>query len=201
MTSVSDVTLECLTKGLLRQSDDRSGEKGTPARLCLVSVTDRHPSTDALAPTETYARCVAVMEAGSGSHTFTRVVVLVLVLAATSCAGRDDSPSAGPGSASSPPRTLTPSQRTKLELRPVINIIPSSSPDWKKSPVTCELQDGALRGCLISTLDLSRVVLVAGPPGGPKYVLGPVIVDAADVARAEATYEPSSTSVGQWTCI
>jgi preprotein translocase subunit SecD len=71
----------------------------------------------------------------------------------------------------------------------VINIIPSSSPDWKKSPVTCELQDGTLRECLVSTLDLSRLVLVAGPQGDAKYVLGPVIVDAADVARAEATYE------------
>jgi preprotein translocase subunit SecD len=71
----------------------------------------------------------------------------------------------------------------------VINIIASSSPKWKKTPVTCELQDGALRECLVSTLDLSRLVLVAGPPGGAKYVLGPVIVDAADVARADATYE------------
>jgi hypothetical protein len=71
----------------------------------------------------------------------------------------------------------------------VINIIASSSPEWKKTPVTCELQDGALRECLVSTLDLSRLVLVGGPPGGAKYVLGPVIVDAADVARADATYE------------
>jgi preprotein translocase subunit SecD len=117
-------------------------------------------------------------------------VVLMLALGATSCAGPDDSPSAPPGSATSSPRTLTPSQRTKLELRQVIEIIASSSPDWQKTPVTCELQDGALRECLVSTLDLSRVVLVAGPPlGGAKYVLGPVIVDAADVARVEATYE------------
>jgi hypothetical protein len=71
----------------------------------------------------------------------------------------------------------------------VINIIASSSPEWKKTPVTCELQDGALRECLVSTLDLSRVVLVAESPlGDAKYVLGPVIVDAADVARAQAAF-------------
>jgi hypothetical protein len=89
--------------------------------------------------------------------------MLVLVLAGTSWVGPDDSPSARPGSATSSPRTLTPSQRTKLEFREVINIIASSSPDWKKTPVTGE-QDGALRECLVSTLDLSRVVLVAEPP-------------------------------------
>jgi SecDF, P1 head subdomain len=77
-----------------------------------------------------------------------------------------------------------------LSLRQVIKIISSSSPDWKKTPVTCELEDGALRECLVSTLDLSRVVLVPGPPlDDAKYVLGPVIVDAADVARAKAAYE------------
>jgi len=76
-----------------------------------------------------------------------------------------------------------------LEVRQVIKIIASSSSDWKKTPVTCELQDGALRECLVSTLDLSRVVLVVGPPlSGAKYVLGPLIVDAADVARAQAAF-------------
>ncbi len=120
---------------------------------------------------------------------FTRVVVLMLALAATSCAGPNDSPSPRPGSATSSPRTLTPSQRAKLEVRQVIKIIASSSSDWKKTPVTCELQDGALRECLVSTLDLSRVVLVVGPPlSGAKYVLGPLIVDAADVARAQAAF-------------
>jgi preprotein translocase subunit SecD len=51
--------------------------------------------------------------------------------------------------------------------------------------------------CLVSTLDLSRVVLVAGQElGGAKYVLGPVIVDAADVARAEAA--PAAQSDLGW---
>src|SRR6266508_2261328 len=137
----------------------------------VAVVTDRHPSTDALAPTETYAHCVAVMGLGA-QVSFTRVVVLMLALAATSCAGPNDSPSPRPGSATSSPRTLTPSQRAKLEVRQVIKIIASSSSDWKKTPVTCELQDGALRECLVSTLDLSRVVRVVGPPlSGAKYVL------------------------------
>jgi hypothetical protein len=113
----------------------------------------------------------------------------MLALAATSCAGPDDSPSARPGSATSSPRAVTPSQRTKLELRQVIKIIASSPPGWKKTPVTCELQDGALRECLVSTLDQNRVVLVVGPPfSGAKYVLGLLIVDAADVARAQAAF-------------
>jgi preprotein translocase subunit SecD len=77
-----------------------------------------------------------------------------------------------------------------LQFRQVIKIIASSSPDWKKTPVTCELQDAALRECLVSTLDLSRVVLALEPPlGGAKYVLGPLIVDAADVDRAKAAPE------------
>lgn len=128
---------------------------------------------------------------------FIRSVALILALMATACGRSADSPSPRPGSTRPSTAALTPSQRAKLELRRVVEIIASSSPDWEKTPVTCELEDDALMECLVSTLDLSRVVLVAGQElGGAKYVLGPVIVDAADVARAEAA--PAAQSDLGW---
>jgi len=82
-----------------------------------------------------------------------------------------------------PLRELTKAERSRLQLRPVIRIVPRSS----EAKVTCELQDPSLTECLASSLDGDRLVLASNMSGTPaKYVLGPLIVDAADVASASA---------------
>jgi hypothetical protein len=78
---------------------------------------------------------------------------------------------------------LTLPQRSVLQLRQVIRILPRSS----ATEVTCELQDASLTECLASTLEADRVVFASRIPSVPgKYVLGPLILDAVDVAQASA---------------
>jgi hypothetical protein len=81
------------------------------------------------------------------------------------------------------PHPLTLSQRSVLQLRQVVRILPRSS----ATRVTCEPQDLSLTECLASTLETDRVVLASRHPSpARKYVLGPLILDAADVAQASA---------------
>ena len=110
--------------------------------------------------------------------------LLILALAVTSCGGAADLPSITPESPTSSPAALSLPQRAGLQLRRVISILPASS----ATQVTCELEDPALADCLVSTLHQSRVVFTSNGPQFPgKYELGPLIVDAGDVAQAAAT--------------
>jgi preprotein translocase subunit SecD len=123
------------------------------------------------------------LRAESAGPTISRRLLFV-TLAVTSCGGAPDLPSVTPESQTSPPGALSLPQRAGLQLRRVINILPASS----GTEVTCELEDPALADCLVSTLNQSRVVFTsmeAQVPG--KYELGPLIVDAGDVAQAAAT--------------
>jgi preprotein translocase subunit SecD len=59
------------------------------------------------------------------------------------------------------------------------------SPEWKRMPVTCAPRDDELIQCIAATLDRDRIVLVSSD-SRDKYILGPVVIDGADVVRAVA---------------
>jgi preprotein translocase subunit SecD len=52
-------------------------------------------------------------------------------------------------------------------------------------PVTCAPRDDELIQCIAATLDRDRIVLVSSD-SRDKYILGPVVIDGADVVRAVA---------------
>ena len=78
---------------------------------------------------------------------------------------------------------MTRRQSSVLQLRQVVRLLPRSS----ATESTCDVQDASLTGCLASTIEMDRVVFVSKDPSViGAYVLGPLILDAADVAQASA---------------
>ncbi len=67
----------------------------------------------------------------------------------------------------------------------VLGIVQYYSPEWKSTPVTCAPRDDELIKCIAATLDRDRIVLVSSD-SRDKYILGPVVIDGADVVRAVA---------------
>lgn len=109
-----------------------------------------------------------------GGRAGTWSLVVVTGILATACGGTE-SPAGG---------------ASTLQLRAVEDVVPSTSPDWDATELTCP-PDGAA-GCLADRTDESVVVL--GADETEKYVLGPAIVDDTDVLEARAHGgQPAST--------
>jgi preprotein translocase subunit SecD len=77
----------------------------------------------------------------------------------------------------------SPSEAAAFQLRPVVEIVSGSSPR-PYVPVTCDAEGHEAAACLDAHAGGSVVVLE--PTSMDLYELGPVVVDAADVADAEA---------------
>ncbi len=86
----------------------------------------------------------------------------------------------------SPSGSVAPSNGADLQLRPVIQVVPRSSPDWDETHLTCAARSVAIADCVAASLDAPRIVLLSPGDGGAKYVLGAKIVDGSDVERAIA---------------
>lgn len=100
--------------------------------------------------------------------------VLVLGILAAACGGSETP-------------TTTDERVSALQLREVQDVVSRMSPEWDATELTCPAEHGA--GCLADRRDEPVVVLGAGPMD--KYLLGPVVVDAGDVAEAKAHEDPA----------
>ena len=123
--------------------------------------------------------------------------IAILVLA-SGCGHADDSassPSMSTHTMESSSASVAPSQRARLQMRQVIEIVAPSSADWDETKLTCSGQGEALSECVASARDVGSIVLLRHEQGGQKYVLGSVIVDETDVVHAtaqrEGPYAPS----------
>ena len=112
-----------------------------------------------------------------------RVRACVLLLGvATACTGGG---SAAPQSPSaSPSSSVDPSAYAVFQLRPVVQVLMPSSPEWDSTPLSCPPENTEATACAASPDNVERIVL-AGPIGSQeRYVLGAAIVDAGDVSAA-----------------
>lgn len=110
---------------------------------------------------------------------------LVIVAVGAACTAAEDEGSS-PTISQRPRSPGRPSERTDLQLRPVIAIIQPSSPEWSDTRPTCPGHGDDVAACIASAPDEEEIVILGPGKGSPKYVLGAVIVDEQDVQRAEA---------------
>src|SRR5262245_34904458 len=82
---------------------------------------------------------------------------------------------------------------TGFQLRPVDDVVPSASPGADPAELTCDVASDEAAACLSE--HASESVVVPGASDTDVYVLGPVVVDAEDVADAAAQREPSGWTV------
>jgi preprotein translocase subunit SecD len=81
-----------------------------------------------------------------------------------------------------------------MQERPVLGIVEYYSPEWKSTHLTCAPRDGELIQCIAATLDRDRIVLLSSS-SRDRYILGPVVIDGADVVRAVAV---RPDGIGEW---
>jgi preprotein translocase subunit SecD len=72
-----------------------------------------------------------------------------------------------------------------MQERPVLGIVKYYSLEWKSTHLTCAPRDDELIQCIASTLDRDRIVLRSSS-SRDRYILGPVVIDGADILRAVA---------------
>ena len=123
-------------------------------------------------------------------------IALLVLASACSRAGDAASPaSVSPSSAESSSDSVAPSEAANLQMRQVMAIVPTSSPDWDETKLTCSAQGEALSDCVAAARDVGGIVLLGPEKGDGKYVLGRVIVDETGVVHAtaqrEGQYAPS----------
>lgn len=112
--------------------------------------------------------------------------LFILAVAALSCGNSKDGSTSSSASPTSPPVLADPgSRRVAMQQRPVLGIVEYYSPEWKSTHLTCAPRDDELIQCIAATHDRDRIVLVASD-SRDKYILGPVVIDGADVVRAVA---------------
>jgi hypothetical protein len=112
--------------------------------------------------------------------------VFMLAAAALSCGDSKDGSTSSSASPTSPPVLADPGfRRVAMQLRLVLRIVEYYSLEWKSTHLTCGPRDDELIQCIAATLGRDRIVLVASD-SRDKYILGPVVIDGADVARAVA---------------
>ena len=129
-------------------------------------------------------------------HRLLWCIALLVLASACSRAGDAASPaSVSPSSAESSSDSVAPSEAANLQMRQVMEIVPTSSADWDETKLTCSAQGEALSDCVASARDVGGIVLLGPEQGDGKYVLGPVIVDETGVVHAtaqrEGPYAPS----------
>ena len=100
------------------------------------------------------------------------IVVLLLGGTAVSCDGGSEPATTGS-------RETAPA--SAFQLRPVDHVVLTTSAKWDTTKLTCPRKDAA--DCLGAG---SSAPVVVSSAGGDKYVLGPVIVDGADIVNATA---------------
>lgn len=112
--------------------------------------------------------------------------LFILAAAVLSCGNSKDGSTSSSASPTSPPVLADPaSRRVAMQERPVLGIVEHYSPEWKSTHLTCAPRDGELIQCIAATLDRDRIVLLSSS-SRDKYILGPVVIDGADVVRAVA---------------
>src|SRR5262245_9902097 len=85
-----------------------------------------------------------------------------------------------------------PNEAAAFQLRPVVETVSSASPDADTTELTCEGDGDEAAACLSEHAGES--VVAPGTSDADTYVLGPVVVDGADVAGAEALDERRSNA-------
>ena len=74
-----------------------------------------------------------------------------------------------------------------LQMREVLQLIQSSSPNWDSVIVTCFARGNVpASGCLDPLIAADRSIVLLAADGSAKYRLGPALISAADVTRASA---------------
>jgi hypothetical protein len=74
-----------------------------------------------------------------------------------------------------------------LQMREVLEVIPSGSPEWNSVTVTCFARGNASPSpCLDPLAAAERSVVLLATDGNEKFALGPSLISTADVARASA---------------
>jgi len=113
-----------------------------------------------------------------------RASFIVVLGLATACTSGGSTPLASPSVSAS--RPVDPAVYALFQMRPVAEVLNRSSAEWDATPVTCSPEVDDSNACAASADNAERIVL-AGPHGSrQRYVLGAVIVDAADVSEAGA---------------
>ncbi len=131
-----------------------------------------------------------------------RVVCLLVLVLQSACAESTHgasgvSPSMSVSLTDSPAADAQ-SPRIAMQERQVIAIVDPTSPDWKITRLTCGPRDASIDQCITATLDSDRVTLIGSDPYPSKYILGPVLVDGADVAEAIAVQTKPLTGPPGW---
>ncbi len=117
-------------------------------------------------------------------------IVAIALLVASAC-DRAEGGGTSPSTTQRPETsTVAPPDGTDLQMRPVDRIVTRASPDWTETPLTCRGHGRSLSDCVASAPDDAGIVLPGPEAEAERYVLGPVIVDGADVARATAQPQP-----------
>ncbi len=112
-------------------------------------------------------------------------IVVLTLLVVPACDSADDGDATSP-TERAPTSSVASCPAADLQLRPVERIATRASPDWSATQLTCA---GNEAGCVASAPVDAGIVLLGPETEGTKYVLGPVIVDGSDVARATARRE------------
>jgi preprotein translocase subunit SecD len=74
-----------------------------------------------------------------------------------------------------------------LQMREVLDVIPSGSPEWNSVTVTCFARGTASASrCLHPLAAAERSVVLLAADGSERFALGPSLISTADVARASA---------------
>jgi preprotein translocase subunit SecD len=121
--------------------------------------------------------------------------LFILAAAVLSCGNSKDVSTSSSASPTSPPVLADPaSRRVAMQERPVLGIVEYYSPEWKSTHLTCAPRDGELIQCIAATLDRDRIVLLSSS-SRDRYILGPVVIDGADVVRAVAV---RPDGIGEW---
>ena len=116
-------------------------------------------------------------------------LVALAVLSVPACDRAADGDTTSSTARSSVTSSVAPSPATDLQLRPVERIVSPASSDWAATQPTCPGDGADLADCVASAPPAAGIVLRGPKTEGAKYVLGPVIVDGSDVARATARPE------------